>query len=386
MSKPRIRNPPSQLAPGVLAGLPTTNVLARHRYQSGLDRTTEPRDTPFKYTGTSVNGWAVLQMGRGIGYTYSPTPLDGAYQYADLRQGALGYAGMKERSVAINKSWARLMESIKGDTSELGTAMAEGREAFDMVATRATGLYRAYRNLRKGNFRKALNELSVDPKRKHRSKTRNAAHEASALWLEYWFGWSPTLSDMHNTALALATDPILAQVRAVGSSRVSLPPATQVVDTGGDYRRVCTESGFVLIKQGCTVEVENYNLFLANRLGLINPATIAWELVPFSFVVDWFVKFGDCISGFTDLAGLRVTKPYATMFVKTKCEGTYGRQRNTVPISIPARLVWPSCIGQHRQTALLRPVPLIPKFSYFGTSNTRAATAVSLLTQLFLKG
>lgn len=255
-----------------------------------------------------------------------------------------------------------------------------------MVATRATGLYRAYRNLRKGNFRRALNELSVDPKRKHRSKTRNAAHEASALWLEYWFGWSPTLSDMHNTALALATDPVLAQVRAVGSSRVSLPPITQVVDTDGHYRRVCTESGFVLIKQGCTVEVENYNLFLANRLGLINPATIAWELVPFSFVIDWFVKFGDCISGFTDLAGLRVTKPYATMFVKTKCEGTYGRQRNTAPISIPARIVWPSCIGQHRQTSLLRPVPLIPKVSYFGTSNTRAATAVSLLTQLFLKG
>lgn len=380
MSKPRVRNPPNQLAPGVLAGLPKTDVVVRQRYQRGFDRTTEPRDTPFAYTGTSVNGWRVMRAGRNVGYTYQPTPSDGPY--ANLRVGALGYLGTRERSVAINKSWSRLMESIKGDTSELGTTAAEGREAFEMVGKRAMGLFRAYRYLRGGNFRRALNELSVDPKRKHRSKTRNAAHEASALWLEYWFGWSPTVNDMHNTALVLASEPILAQVRATGSSRVSLPPATTVVDSGGDYRRVCTESGFVLMKQGCTVEVENPNLFLGNRLGLINPASIAWELVPFSFVVDWFVKFGDCLSGFTDLAGLRVTKPYSTMFVKTRCEGIYGRQ---TPTTIPAHIAWPSCIGQHRQTSLLRPVPLIPKISYFGTSTTRAATAVSLLTQLMLK-
>lgn len=252
-----------------------------------------------------------------------------------------------------------------------------------MIAKRAMGLTKAYRSLKKGDFKGFLKSLSVDPKRKHRSKVRSASHEASALWLEYWFGWSPTVNDMHNTALVLAGSSVLAQVRASGAARVSLPEIRRVIDQGGDYCRDCRESGFVLIKQGCTVEVSNENLFLANRLGLINPAAIAWELVPFSFVVDWFIKFGDCISGFTDLAGLRVTKPYSTMLVKTRCSGTYGRLRAT---SVPATLVWPSCIGMHRQTSLLRPVPQLPSVSYFGTSNTRAATAVSLLTQLFLKG
>lgn len=35
------------------------------------------------------------------------------------------------------------------------------------------------------------------------------------------------------------------------------------------------------------------SLSTAQQLGLTNPAQLAWELVPFSFVVDWFIPVGD---------------------------------------------------------------------------------------------
>jgi len=40
------------------------------------------------------------------------------------------------------------------------------------------------------------------------------------------------------------------------------------------------------------------------RWGLINPATVVWELVPFSFVVDWFAPVGNTLDALTSGVGL----------------------------------------------------------------------------------
>jgi hypothetical protein len=39
-------------------------------------------------------------------------------------------------------------------------------------------------------------------------------------------------------------------------------------------------------------------------VGLLNPATVAWELVPYSFIADWFVPVGDYLTGLTADCGL----------------------------------------------------------------------------------
>jgi hypothetical protein len=38
-------------------------------------------------------------------------------------------------------------------------------------------------------------------------------------------------------------------------------------------------------------------------LGLTNPALVAWELVPFSFVVDWALPIGDWLSSLDAMLG-----------------------------------------------------------------------------------
>jgi hypothetical protein len=40
--------------------------------------------------------------------------------------------------------------------------------------------------------------------------------------------------------------------------------------------------------------------------GISNPALVAWELVPFSFVADWFVPVGDWLKQLDALLGLTV--------------------------------------------------------------------------------
>ncbi len=285
--------------------------------------------------------------------------------------------------LARNKAWSKLMEKVKGESAALAVTAAEGREAFEMVAKRVTGLYRAYRSLRKGDFKQFLRELSVDPKRKHRSLVRSASNEASALWLEYWFGWSPTVNEIGSTAMALNVNPVLASV--VERAGASFILAEKKLDTGGNFSRtILTQSGKGVVRHGARFTLSNWNLFLANRLGLINPVVVAWEVVPFSFVVDWFTKFGSYLESFTDLAGLSVSEPWSVQYAKCSAYGKfYGEYRDR-----PSNRCEASWVQHYTQrgTSLWKPVPVTPKLVNFGDSLTRAATAVSLLNVLFLKG
>lgn len=283
----------------------------------------------------------------------------------------------------VNKSWDKLMSRVKGDTSSLAVAAAEGRETFEMVAKRVTGLYRAYRSLRKGDFRQFLRELSVDPKRKHRSLVRSAANEASGLWLEYWFGWSPTIQDIYSGALALSSNPVIHRVREHGSAMMSLPPKSNGGASGRARWNSTNRTGKCFVKQGATFELENYNLFLASRLGLVNPALVAWELVPFSFVIDWFTKFGGYLEGFTDLAGLSVHDAYTTSRIHLPGAVTTYSTRDRAASELIVDYVQD---GHIRKTSLSKPIPVVPRLLNFGNSKTRAATAVSLLTTIFLDG
>lgn len=52
--------------------------------------------------------------------------------------------------------------------------------------------------------------------------------------------------------------------------------------------------------------VRNKTLMRLEQFGLANPTAVAWELVPFSFVADWFVGIGDYLAAQTALLGLEV--------------------------------------------------------------------------------
>jgi hypothetical protein len=232
---------------------------------------------------------------------------------------------------------------------------------------------KAYSALRRGNFRKALRELSVDPKRKHKNKIRNAADEASGLWLEYWFGWSPSVNDIFTALEQLESD--IPNSRFSGTARVRFNKTTGPI-FGGVQQQTAT----VRIKTGATVRCTNPNLFLASQLGIVNPAAIAWEVIPFSFLVDWIFKVGDFINSFSDFAGCALENPYRTSVLNFY---DLYEQRNN---SSEPRNVWSvtSATGAAmvRHVGVIRPIPNRQVFANLGTSLTRTATAVSLLHQV----
>lgn len=269
-----------------------------------------------------------------------------------------------------NKAYSRFKDKVVGSNSTLGVLAAERREAYGMIANRALGLYRAYRDLRRGNFRDALKQLSVDPKRKHRNKLTSAASEASSLWLEYWFGWSPTVNDLYGLGETLTKD--LPDKRYSGSAKEVMKLEQRPNQYSYDNAKAIYRA-----RTGATVRLTNPDVFLLQSLGLANPASILWETIPFSFVADWFFRFGDVIDSCTDFVGLAFTDTYQSYKLeKVERYGVYYAPGyyDEVTSSFPGHAMF-------RDQGNISPTIAKPIWLDTWKSQTRAATAVSLLTQ-----
>lgn len=295
---------------------------------------------------------------------------------------------------AYNRAYEKFKEVALGANATWGATIAEGRDALGMIATRSGQLFRSYRALRKGNFTRFCKELGIEPKRKHKRYTtwhegsrksviREVARNSSGLWLEYWFGWSPLAGEIYQSTIILSQQ--AAGGQHWGSSGAKLPELGDFFLNGSGVGKRQSESGVYVVKTGAFVTYSSPNAALAQQMGLSNPLAIAWELVPFSFVVDWFTNIGDCIGALSDMYGVDLSRPYTTEFVRTsyKSEIVWGYY------SAPPHPTWWKYsyrTWQHRRKhGLISPVFVRPRLANFGQSLTRAATAVSLLVVLFSK-
>lgn len=296
-------------------------------------------------------------------------------------------------SWSASKAYQDFLSNVSEGVDLLVNAW-EGDEAFKMIALRSGQLLRAARAVRHGRFREAARQLGVDRYALipwNRLSKRDLAKSFGANWLEYHFGWEPLVKDIYNSIDLLSKGPpsgrfvgrgVLTKTYTMydGSYAVSWNPWIWV----GNYMYRKTVVVRSSTRMQATVVVDSENLFLASQLGLTNPAAVLWEVVPFSFVVDWFTNVGDYISQFSDLAGCRLVDAFSTHFQTTKTfwEGnpkqiTYNNQRGLLGFKASTTRVHVNRVmGLPTEVTLgFRPLK-VPSIS-------RAATAVSLLSQFF---
>lgn len=66
------------------------------------------------------------------------------------------------------------------------------------------------------------------------------------------------------------------------------------------WRTRCLDKAFVLLEATYTTDALTPFRLWANRTGFSKPLDSAWDLVPFSFVLDYFFRAGDFISGLSE--------------------------------------------------------------------------------------
>jgi hypothetical protein len=77
------------------------------------------------------------------------------------------------------------------------------------------------------------------------------------------------------------------------------------------------------VEVGVSFAIANQTRYDLNRLGLLNPWEIAWELVPLSFVFDWFMPVGNFLSSFTASLGTVFKTGYTTTWLENNFTAKY---------------------------------------------------------------
>lgn len=194
----------------------------------------------------------------------------------------------------INRTVVKALLKARDQKINAALAIAEMNKSIETISSRFTKLYQGYRQARKGNFRAAAVALGVDKKGK----------KSASSWLELQYGWLPLLSDIHGAYEEIQKRKrehgFVFKVEANGSEVDNrFQPLSDDRTSGSLSSKVVRRVKIVLWYQ-----VDYDYLVQASDLGLTNPMEIAWELTPWSFVLDWAIPIGDVLGAMTAASGL----------------------------------------------------------------------------------
>lgn len=303
-------------------------------------------------------------------------------------------------AAAHNKAYADFANQARGVTASLGATLGERKQAIDMMASRARQVFNFARHLKSFRFRMALEDLGLqvtkdsNTKRHWRGVVRNKENQSFDLkfkkqanafgnnFLEVHFGWEPLVKDIY-AAVELTTSPIKTgsknkEIVGKGSVKTTLSPIPSLgLKTFVNVDDILFEKERIRALVG----IENPNEFLISQFGLLNPAAVLWELVPFSFVVDWFSSVGQVLQSSTDFCGLSLKDYVTTTFnkkVRRYFERDYPNRVNGTAITAEC---WRLEVVYVKRT-LTMTGPTIALKQVKLPSVTRGLTAVALLTQM----
>jgi hypothetical protein len=228
-------------------------------------------------------------------------------------------------------SWAVLenycydkLKSRISDRANWAVNLAEASQSLSMIRTRAMQLAAFAIRLKKLDFVGAARTLKLAAVPKRASVKKSFANN----YLEFHFGWAPLIGDIYSSVdvLQQPVKAVIVTAKGYEEEKVfNLSPEVHLSNPTAVYPANLTQDSWrrwrldKKLRMGVEVAVNNPNLWLANQLGLVNPALVAYELVPFSFVLNWFVNVEQFLSSGTDFYGLTLKNGWTTY----RCRGTY---------------------------------------------------------------
>lgn len=281
-----------------------------------------------------------------------------------------------EQNACLIKAYDKLKGSIS--RAELGVGIAEASESIGLVTKRCIQLARAAVALRKGylrDVRRILLEGVPLPRKGFPPDTRvkkmlAAGRPVGSIWLEYWMGWAPLIGDIY-ASLEVATGP-MPPVLIRGTSGFQKP----YKGSSGSPQELRTweMDAFIRVGLQADVVITNPNLALLNQFGLANPVSVFIAVVPFSFMLEWFVNLNQVVSSYTDFLGFGLSNQQTTI----KC-GAEGKASFVLYGT-------PYYAGTAKHVRFTRTLDITtPKLGFRrvnGLSTTRGATALSLLVSI----
>lgn len=285
---------------------------------------------------------------------------------------------------AYAKAYGKFVDNcnLGAEKSQMATNLAERASTLEMVEKRMIQLLKGAKALKKGNFKQFCTIFGITPKKEHAKNRWSRPQQFSGLWLEYWFGWAPTVADINNGLNIVKShfggdETLRGPIIAKGASTFTFD--TGFKRTYSDSSGSCLEQlkGKMQVRIQADVIVTDGFGLMWNQLGLVNLLSTSWELIPFSWFAGWFGNIAQVLGQSTDFVGLELQN------ITVSCKTSWTEYTH----SAPSWDQW--CQREIRYNSYVRTIPTtLPRVRLVWAlpkklSLTRGATLASLITVLF---
>lgn len=213
----------------------------------------------------------------------------------------------------------KLREKMSGSDFNLGIVLGEGHQTLRMIGDTAITIAKSLHHLKKGDLagaaRSLLGPANRKPIKPYKAMRpfRPTADNMSSRWLELQYGWLPLLSDVeagaqfiaHKLSVPVSQTYRMSILKSRAGERISYNPFGSV-----------TAKSLAVARRSLKIVVSEPPSTLAS-LGLLNPEVVAWELVPWSFVIDWFIPISSYLEARATLSNVTIASYTQSTTVKS---------------------------------------------------------------------
>jgi len=200
-------------------------------------------------------------------------------------------------------------------------------------------------------------------------------------WLEFQYGWKPLAQTIYDCGVAVQQD-------AFQRLRVRGRASDQRI--GKDVSRLAQNLVITRVWQDsvraeyvCNFAIRTDVASALSNFTSLNPVSIAWELTPYSFVVDWAVDVGGYLRSAESacLMASAFKDGYSTLSMLTLVDHSESQnfEDSTVEIQLSSHGTYRGS-DKNRSKLGAMPFPRPPQFKV-DLGAARAANAIALLTQ-----
>lgn len=185
----------------------------------------------------------------------------------------------------------KLSSAVRSHDFHAGVFLGTAHQLKNQVFSTARMLAVTAIFLKRGDLQGAIRSLarSVSANDRASARKRLTSKDIAGAHLALQYGWLPTFADLYEAAKAFEA--------------ITSPPRRSEVTVARSVTREANASqspsnytcALTVKKSKRYTYIMEEELGTARSLGLVDPYSVAWELLPWSFVADWFVPIGTYI-------------------------------------------------------------------------------------------
>jgi hypothetical protein len=274
---------------------------------------------------------------------------------------------------------AKLMYAVREHDFHAGVSLAE----VDKLSTSVVGLVKnlglGALDLARFNFSNFARRFGASPPRPGQVR-RLRALDVPGRFLEMQYCWSPVVNDIYEASIAF--------------EKISNGPRGHRYKVSRKITATEVDTSYVKFPDRKHEARRKYiyeayeELSALRQMGLANPATIIWERIPWSFVVDWVLPVGSYLQLIGEVPHLRGRFLQVSSVRRTVSGKPTGKAASgpTVNGSVFSGHIESSNFWLNRVPLVSPPAVPVPRLNVAGAlQGARIYNAAALATQIFAR-